>query len=128
MPYMFVTLEVSQLPMSSLKFDKPENSRSMFVIAETPQPEIGPYVLRAVARSLTHIWTAVPMEPSFAKDGGGDSGGAEGGAGGGGHVPETQLEPYSASKADSPAQAQRMSSLFASDNADVPPKVPDMPE
>ena len=58
----------------------------------------------------------------------GGSGGAEGGAGGGGHVPETQLEPYSESKADSPAQAQRMSSLFASDNADVPPKVPDMPE
>ena len=80
MPYMFVTLEVSQLPMSSLKFDKPENSRSMFVIAETPQPEIGPYVLRAVARSSTHIWTAVPREPSFAKDGG------DGGDGGGGRI------------------------------------------
>ena len=81
MPYMFVTLEVSQLPMSSLKFDKPENSRSMFVIAETPQLEIGPYVLRAVARSLTHIWTAVPREPSFAKDGG------DGGEGDRVHVP-----------------------------------------
>ena len=47
----------------------------------------------------------------------------EGGGDGGGHVPETQLEPYSESKADSPTQAQRMSSLFATDNADVPCRV-----
>ena len=75
--------------------------------------------------------TAAPAAAPRGKSkpvGGDKGGGAKGGAGGGGHVPETQLEPYSESKADSPAQAQRMSSLFASDNADVPSKVPDMPE
>ena len=60
--YMLVTPDVSQLEMSSLKVFKPENRFPMSVIDETTQPEIGPYVLRAVAWSLTHIWTAVSRE------------------------------------------------------------------
>jgi hypothetical protein len=66
---MFVTLDVSQLEMSSLKVFKPKNSSPMSVIDETPQPAIGPYVLRAVAWSLTHSWTAVSREALSAKDG-----------------------------------------------------------
>ena len=60
--YMLVTPDVSQLEMSSLNVCKPENRSPMSVIDETTQPEIGPYVLRAVAWSLTHIWTAVSRE------------------------------------------------------------------
>ena len=66
--YMLVTLEVSQLETSSLKVFKSEKSSPMSVIAETPQPAIGPYVLRAVAWSLTHICTAVSREALSAKD------------------------------------------------------------
>ena len=88
---MSVTLEVSQLEMSSLKFDKSENSEPMSVIAETVQPEIGPYVLRAVARSSFHIWTAVSRAALVTRDGGGgDNGGGDGGGGGG--AGETQPE------------------------------------
>ena len=83
MERMFVTLEVSQLETFSLKTFKPENSSLMYVIDETLQPEIGPYVLRAVARSLFHIWTAVFREAVVTKDGGG---GGNGGAGGGGRT------------------------------------------
>ena len=60
--YMLVTPDVSQLEMSSLKVFKPENRVPMSVIDETTQTEGGPYVLRAVAWSLTHIWTAVSRE------------------------------------------------------------------
>ena len=59
MLYMVVTLDVSQLETSSSKVFKFLNSSRMSVIDETTQPEIGPYALRAAARSLTHIWTAV---------------------------------------------------------------------
>ena len=65
---MSVTLDVSQLETSSLNVSKPSNSSRMSVIDETTQPEIGPYVLRAAARSLTHIWTAVSREASVACD------------------------------------------------------------
>ena len=54
MPRMSVTLEVSQLEMSSSNVCKSLNSCAMFVIAETPQPEMWPYVLRAAGWSLTH--------------------------------------------------------------------------
>ena len=89
---MLVTLDVSQLETSSSKVFKPENRSLMFVIDDTPQLEMGPYVLRAVARSLTHIWTAVSREAVVAKDGGGDGDGdgeggggeGDGGEGGGG--------------------------------------------
>ena len=106
MKSMFVTLDVSQLETSSSKVFKPENSSRMFVIDETSQPEIGPYVLRAVAWSLTHIWTAVSREALVTKDGGGG-----GGAG------ETQPEPKAEAKTELPAQAEWMSSLFALDNS-----------
>ena len=46
---MSVTLDVSQLDMSSLNWAKPEKSPLMFVTAETPQLEIGPYVAVAEA-------------------------------------------------------------------------------
>ena len=84
---MFVTLDVSQLEMSSLKASKPSNRPPMSVIDETVQPEIGPYVLRAVARSLFHSWTAVSRAALVTKDGGGEgegwgeSGGDDGGGG-----------------------------------------------
>jgi len=70
---MFVTLDVSQLEMSSLKASKPSNRPPMSVIDETVQPEIGPYVLRAVARSSFHIWTAVSRAALVTRDGGGDT-------------------------------------------------------
>ena len=68
MPFMSVTLDVFQLETSSSKVAKPLNRYLMSVIDETTQPEIGPYVLRAVARSLTHIWTAVSREALVASD------------------------------------------------------------
>ena len=46
---MSVTLDVSQLDMSALNWAKPEKSLFIFLTAETPQLEIGPYV--AVAES-----------------------------------------------------------------------------
>eukprot|EP00964_Phaeocystis_antarctica_P082905 scaffold52075_cov69-Phaeocystis_antarctica.AAC.1 len=39
----------------------------MSEIDETSQPEMGPYVLRAVARSSTHIWTAACSSALVAK-------------------------------------------------------------
>ena len=48
---MSVTWDVSQLDMSTLNWDKPEKSRFIFVTAETPQLEIGPYVAVAEAAS-----------------------------------------------------------------------------
>ena len=50
---MSVTLDVSQLDMSALNWAKPEKSPLMFVTAETPQLEIGPYV--AVAESASAL-------------------------------------------------------------------------
>ena len=84
MRYMRVTLDVSQLEMSSLKFDTPENSQLMSVIAETPQSEIGPYALRAAALLLTHSWTAACRSALVANVAEPDD--PE-------HVPEPQLEP-----------------------------------
>ena len=43
MPYIFVTLEVSQADMSALKSLNEPKSPLMSLIAETSQPEIGPY-------------------------------------------------------------------------------------
>ena len=50
---MSVTLDVSQLDMSTLNWVKPEKSRFILVTAETPQLEIGPYV--AVAESASAL-------------------------------------------------------------------------
>ena len=46
---MSVTLDVSQLDMSALNLVKAEKSPLIFVTAETPQLEIGPYVAVAEA-------------------------------------------------------------------------------
>ena len=67
MPPMSLTLDVSQLEISSLNRHKVEgylelNNPFMLVIDETSQLEMGPYVLRAFALSVTHIWTAVFRE------------------------------------------------------------------
>ena len=62
-----VTPDVFQLEKSSLKFAKSRNSPLMSVIDETSQPEMGPYVLRAVARSSTHIRTAACSSALVAK-------------------------------------------------------------
>ena len=51
MDSMSVTLDVSQLDMSALKWAKPEKSQFMLVTAETPQLEMGPYVAVAEAAS-----------------------------------------------------------------------------
>jgi len=50
---MSVTLDVSQLDMSALSWAKPEKRPLIFVTAETPQLEIGPYV--AVAESASAL-------------------------------------------------------------------------
>ena len=50
---MSVTLDVSQLDMSTLNWVKPEKSPFIFVTAETPQLEIGPYVAVAEAASAS---------------------------------------------------------------------------
>ena len=49
MDSMSVTLDVSQLDMSALNWAKPWKSLFIFVTAETPQLEIGPYVAVAEA-------------------------------------------------------------------------------
>jgi hypothetical protein len=59
MPYMVVTLEVSQPEMSALKFVKPRKSSRMSVMAETSQSAMGPYVLLAAVGLALYAWTAV---------------------------------------------------------------------
>ena len=49
--FIFVTLEVTQLDMSALKFCKLSKSSYMSVMSETPQSATGPYVARADAAS-----------------------------------------------------------------------------
>ena len=51
MPRMSVTMDVPQPDMSALNWAKPEKSPFIFVTAETPQLEIGPYVAVAEAAS-----------------------------------------------------------------------------
>ena len=64
---MSVTLDVSQLEMSSLKEVKLLNNESMSVIAETSQLAIGPCALRAAALSLFQSWTAAFRSALVAK-------------------------------------------------------------
>ena len=56
---MSVTLDVSQLEMSALKFFKLWKSQLMSVIIETSQPAMGPYVLMAAVGLALYAWTAV---------------------------------------------------------------------
>ena len=99
MPFMVVTLEVSQLEMSTLKFFKPLKRSLMSVMAETSQLAMGPYVAMAAVGSVLYAWTAVCREALVVKvvvctdgdsGGEGDGGGGEGDAG---QVPGPQLEP-----------------------------------
>jgi len=55
---MSVTLEVSQLEMSALKASKSWNREDMLVMAETPQLEMGPYVVVAEPASALNSRTA----------------------------------------------------------------------
>ena len=62
MPCMVVTLEVSQLEMSALKFFKSKKREPMSVMAETSQSAIGPYVAMAAVGLALYAWTAVFRE------------------------------------------------------------------
>ena len=99
---MVVTPEVSQLETSASKFLKSWKSPLMSVMVETPQSAIGPYVAVAEAASASYASTAVFRSVLLVKVAG--------------QVPGPQLEPYPAeAKAEVPAHAQRMSSLFVLD-------------
>ena len=64
---MVVTLEVSQLEMSALKFNKCRKSSLMSVMAETSQSAIGPYVAMAAVGLALYAWTAVFREALVVK-------------------------------------------------------------
>ena len=104
---MDVTLEVSQLDMSALNWAKSEKSWYMLVIAETPQLEMGPYVVVAEALSALYSWAAVRREAVSVNMVGGSKGGGDGGCEGGGeHDPKPLQELYAEEKAALPAHAQ----------------------
>ena len=67
MPFMVVTLEVSQLEMSALIFCKSLKSQPMSVMADTHQSAMGPYVAVAVVGSALNAWTAVFREALVVK-------------------------------------------------------------
>ena len=67
MPRMVVTLEVSQLEMSALKFVKRLKRLYMSVMAETSQSAMGPYVAVAAVRLALNAWTAVCREALVVK-------------------------------------------------------------
>ena len=67
MAYMFVTLDVSQLETSSLKFCKLLKSSLMSETPETSQSATGPYVAMADARLALTAWTAVFRASFFVK-------------------------------------------------------------
>ena len=90
MRYIFVTLDVSQLEMSALKFCKSERRNFMSVMAETSQLAIRPYFAIAAVESALYAWTAYCREALVVKvpgdDGEGDGGGGGGRLGGFMHV------------------------------------------
>ena len=87
MRYMVVTLDVSQLEMSALKYCKPLKRSRMSVMAETSQSAIKPYVAMARVGLALYFWTAVFREALvkkvYAAAGLGLSGGGDGDGGGG---------------------------------------------
>ena len=95
MLYMFVTLEVSQLEMSALKFCKFSKRELMSVIIETSQPAMEPYVSVAAVELASYACTTICREALVVKVSGGGEG--EGGSGDGerstAQVPEPQPEP-----------------------------------
>ena len=60
--YMVVTLEVSQLEMSALKFFKFWKRELMSVMAETSQSAMEPYVAVAAVGLALNAWTAACRE------------------------------------------------------------------
>jgi hypothetical protein len=104
---MFVTLDVSQLEMSALKFFEFWKREPMSVMAETHQSAMGPYVAMAKAAFESNSVTAVFREPLLVKvwvqapvgevEGGGGEGDGGGGLGLSGNgvvqLPGAQLEP-----------------------------------
>ena len=64
---MSVTLEVSQLETSALKFFKSLKSSLMSVMAETHHSAMGPYCAMAAVGSALNAWTAVCREPLVVK-------------------------------------------------------------
>ena len=64
---MVVTLEVSQLEMSALKFCKLSKSQLMSVMAETSQLAIGPYVAIAAVGSALYARAGVCREALVVK-------------------------------------------------------------
>ena len=79
---MSVTLDVSQLETSTLKFRKLQKRQLMSVMPETSQSATGPYVAMADAESALTAWTAVCRAALLVKVPGGDAGGDGGGGGG----------------------------------------------
>ena len=67
MPAMVVTLEVSQLEKSALKFGNIEKRWLMSVMPETHQSAIGPYVAMAAAGPALYARTAVRREALVVK-------------------------------------------------------------
>ena len=59
---MVVTLDVSHLEMSALKFGKETKRSSMSVMAETSKSAMGPCVAMAAVGSVSYAWTAVFRE------------------------------------------------------------------
>ena len=64
---MFVTLEVSQLEMSALKFFKFWKRELMSVMAETSQSAMEPYVAVAAVGLALNAWTAACREALVVK-------------------------------------------------------------
>ena len=83
---MSMTLEVSQLDMSAVKFFKSLKSPLISVMAETSQSAMGPYVAIADVAFALKARTATFRETVLVKVPGGDGGegGSNGGEGGGG--------------------------------------------
>eukprot|EP00964_Phaeocystis_antarctica_P152663 scaffold120659_cov51-Phaeocystis_antarctica.AAC.2 len=118
---MSVTLEVSQLDMSALNWFKFRKRLDMSVTAETPQLEMGPYV--AVAGGGEGGGGCGAASGGKGGDGG-EPGGGGGGGGAGEHAPKPlQAEPYRLTNSALSAHAQRVRTLFASDNAFAPCRV-----
>ena len=83
---MSMTLEVSQLDMSAVKFFKSLKSPLISVMAETSQSAMGPYVAIAEVAFALKARTATFRETVLVKVPGGDGGdgGGDGGDGGDG--------------------------------------------
>ena len=71
---MSVTPEVSQLERSAVKFFKPSKSLLIWVMAETSQSAMRPYVAVAAVGLALNAWTAVFKKAVLVKVPGGEGG------------------------------------------------------